>query len=215
MENRLKIYNRITVIAVFVALPVLIYTTGSFPRRTLLKETISLLTILAFFVMLVQFYLSRANSKLLKAHKMGKVIKWHKVLGYVFVGILLVHPFLIVLPRYFEAGVGVNDAFFELLSNFNQQGLLLGLIAWIVMFILGLMAIFRSRLPFAYTIWRVIHGYLSIVFVLIATLHVIAMGRHMNQVMIGLISTLAFVGVFMLLKKYILKSTSNKTQNNG
>lgn len=213
MENRIKIYNRVAAIAVFIAFPVFIYAFGDFPRRTVLKESISLLTILAFFIMLMQFYLSRANSKVLKGHKMRKVIKWHKVLGYVFVSILLLHPFLIVVPRYFEAGISPTDAFAELLSGFSQKGLLLGLIAWILMIVIGLTALFRRWLPFAYKTWRVIHGFLSIAFIIVATWHVVNMGRHINEPMTWLIAILSISGVVMLLKKYIFKSKLQKTAN--
>jgi predicted ferric reductase len=211
MENKMKIYNRIAAVAVFIALPVLMYTIGDFPRRTVLKEAISLLTILAFFIMLMQFFLSRANGKLLKGHKMGRVIKWHKVLGYVFVSLLLFHPFLIVLPRYYEAGIEPNDAFAELLSNFSQEGLMLGLIAWILMFIIGLTSLIRKWLPFTYSTWRVIHGFLSIAFILTASLHVINMGRHINEPMTWLIAILSISGVALLLKTYIFKSGSKNS----
>jgi predicted ferric reductase len=215
MKNKIKTDNRIAAITVFIALPVLIYALGDFPRRTVLKETISLLTILSFFIMLMQFYLSRANKTILKTHNMGKVIKWHKALGYIFVSILLLHPFLIVLPRYFEAGINPNDAFVELLSHFNQQGLILGLIAWILMFIIGLTSLFRNQLPFSYKTWRTIHGYLSIVFIVTASLHVMNMGRHINSPMAWLIAILSISGVAMLLKIYIFKSAPQKKDNHG
>ena len=215
MDNRIKTYNRIAAIAVFVALPVLIFALGDFPRRTLLKETISLLTILAFFVMLLQFYLSRANRNILQGHKMGKVIKWHKVLGYVFVSVLLLHPFLIVVPRYFEAGITPKDAFIELLSNFSQQGLWLGLTAWILMFIIGLTSLLRNKLPFTYKTWRLIHGYLSIAFILIASLHVVEMGRHINRPMYWLIAILSISGVAILLRTYIFKTVSPKISDHA
>jgi predicted ferric reductase len=215
MEKRIKIYNRIAAIIVFIVLPVLIYILGDFSRRTFLKEAISLLTLLAFFIMLMQFYLSRANGTILKVHKMVKVIKWHKVLGYVFVSVLLLHPFLIVVPRYFEAGINPLDAFKEVLSNFKLQGLLLGLVAWILMLIIGLTSLFRSHLPFTYKTWRIIHGYLSMAFILIASLHVVAMGRHINNIMAWVIAVLSVSGVAMLLKTYIFKSVSQKNENYG
>lgn len=211
MENRIRIYNRIAVLAIFIALPLSIYFLGNFPRRTPLKEAISLLTIQAFFIMLLQFYLSRANRNLLQVHKMGRIIKWHKVLGYVFVSVLLIHPILIVVPRFFEAGISPTDAFKELLSNFNQTGLLLGLIAWILMFVIGLTSLFRNKLPFTYKIWRVFHGILSVVFILIASFHVVNMGRHINKPMAWIIGALSILGVVLLLRKYIFKPVLQKT----
>lgn len=211
MENRIRIYNRIAALAIFIALPLCIYFLGNFPRRTPLKETISLLTILAFFIMLLQFYLSRANRNLLQVHKVGRIIKWHKVLGYVFVSVLLIHPILIVVPRFFEAGISPTDAFIELLSNFNQTGLLLGLIAWILIFVIGLTSLFRNKLPFTYKTWRIIHGVLSVVFILIASFHVVNMGRHINKPMAWIIGALSILGVVLLLRKYIFKPVLQKT----
>lgn len=210
MERSVKTYNHFTAIIVFIALPVLIYSISDFPRRSVLKEAISLLVILAFYMMLLQFYLSRINCPMLKSHKMSGVIKWHKALGYIFVSILIFHPFLIVVPRYFEAGITPKEAFIELLSNYDQQGILLGMIAWLLMIVIGLTSLIREKLPFSYRTWRVIHGILSIVFILMASLHVFNLGRHINEYMVWLISILTILGVTMLLRTYIYKSNSKK-----
>ncbi|MBE0646402.1 MAG: ferric reductase-like transmembrane domain-containing protein [Bacteroidales bacterium] len=215
MESRIKTYNLIAAVAVFITLPVLFYTLGDFTRRTFLKETISLQTILAFFIMLMQFYLSRANSLISKGHEAGIVIKWHKVLGYVFVSVILIHPFLIVLPRYFEAGIGPYKAFTELVSNFNKQGLILGLSAWILIGIIGLTSLLRNKLPFTYKTWRVIHGCLTIAFILTASLHVIDMGRHIIKPIAWVIIILSISGVAMLLRTYIFKSVSPKISDHA
>jgi Mn2+/Fe2+ NRAMP family transporter len=87
MKETIKKYNLFTAILIFVALPLLFWALGDFPRRTILKESISLLTILAFFMMLGQFFLARSNG-MVKVFKMGNVLKIHKVIGYIFVSIL-------------------------------------------------------------------------------------------------------------------------------
>ena len=96
-----------------------------------------ILFFLAYFLMLGQFFLSRGNKKVLKSHKMGKVVKLHKVIGYIFVSILLVHPFLIVVPRFFEAGIAPGEAFGTMLTTWDSQGIILGMIAWVLMLILA------------------------------------------------------------------------------
>lgn len=209
MENKMKIYNRIIIVIAFILIPIMFYAFGNFPRRSVLKEIISVITLLSFFVILLQFYLTRANKTVLKNHKMSHVIKWHKVLGYVFVSILMVHPFLIVLPRYFEAGITPNDAFLELLNNFDNSSLLLGLIAWIVMLIIGLTSMFRSRLGINYKTWRIFHGIISLVFIVIASIHVINLGRHISLAMALLIISLASGAIVILLKTYFLKGSKN------
>ena len=209
MDARIKTYNQAAAFGVFIALPVLLYFFGDFPRRTVLKEVISLLTIIAFFTMLMQFYLSRANRNSLRGHKMSKVLKWHKALGYIFVGLLIFHPVLIIVPRFFEAGIDPQDAFLELISNFGKKGLLLGLIAWSVMIIIGVTSFFRDKLPFSYRTWRVFHGILSIVFVGAASFHVTDLGRHMNKPMTWLVAILAVTAVALLLKTYSFKPVKN------
>ena len=212
MENKIRKYNRIAAGMVFIAFPVLFYVLGDFPRRTVLKETISIITLIAFFMMLFQFYLSRANGKVLKEHKMSKVVKWHKVLGYVFVSILLVHPFLIVLSRYFESGVEPLEAFTTIITTFGSKGVVLGLSAWVLMFIIGLTSLLRNNLGLSYKAWRITHGILSIVFIAIASLHVVEQGRHINQPMQWLIAVLSIGGITLLIQTYLFKKSNPKKQ---
>jgi predicted ferric reductase len=117
MGKKIRIYNLLAALLVFAGLPLLFWALGDFPRRTVLKESISLLSILAFFFMLGQFFLARSNRKVLKEHKMSGILKVHKFIGYFFIAVLLLHPFLIVFPRYFEAGITPVDAFNTILSN--------------------------------------------------------------------------------------------------
>jgi predicted ferric reductase len=83
------------------------------------------------------------------------------------------------------------------------------------MFIIGLTSLFRNQLPFSYKTWSTIHGYLSIVFIITASLHVMNMGRHINSPMAWLIAILSISGVAMLLKTYIFKSAPQKKGDHG
>ena len=138
MEKRLQIYNVTGAILIFVGIPLLIYALGEFPRRSILKEIISLLQIMAISFMLAQFFLARGNKAILSVHNMSSVLKIHKFIGYFFVVILLLHPFLIIFPRYFESGVEPEEAFLTLITSFERPGVLLGMIAYGTMLILGI-----------------------------------------------------------------------------
>lgn len=210
MLSDMKKYNTIIAILLFVGLPLLFWALGDVPRRTVLKESISILTLLAFSIMLAQVYLSRTNRKMLKGHKMSGVLKLHKVIGYIFVSILLLHPFLIVVPRYFEAGVDPIEAFFTLLNNYDTTGVLLGIIAWSLMLVLGLTSLFRRRIGMSYKTWRVYHGILSILFIGLASWHAIDLGRHTNAAMSTFIIILAGGGMILLLNTYLLKPIKSK-----
>ncbi len=206
MENKIKIYNTVAAILVFIGLPVLFWALGDIPRRSNLKEAISILTLVSFSLMLGQFYLARSNRKILKEHKMSKVVSWHKVIGYTFVSVLLLHPFLIVVPRYFESGVEPKDAFISMITTFDSLGVILGLVSWGLILIIGLTSMFRNQLPMSYKTWRVFHGILSIGFIITATWHAIDLGRHTDKAMSVFMIIMATVGILLLLRTYFVSS---------
>jgi len=202
----LRTYYLIVAILVFIGMPVLIYALGDFPRRSILKEVLSVLTLLAFSFMLSQFYLARSNNYMLKVYKMASVVKVHKFIGYFFIGVLLIHPFLIVLPRFFESGVEPKDAFQTLIRRFDRPGILAGMLAYGTMLILGLTSFFRNKLPMSYKTWRVFHGILSIVFIGLASWHVLSLGRHINLAFSVYILMLSIFGMLLLLNTYFSHS---------
>ena len=189
----------------FIGLPILFYATGDFPRRTFLKESISLLNIIGLCLILAQFFLTRNGNSLLLRYNMAKVITIHKIFGYVFVSIFLVHPFLIVLPRYFEAGVEPVDCLLTILSTYHNPGVLSGIIAWCLMFILFGTALFRKKMPLPYQTWTAVHKWLSLAFILFACWHAIDLGRHTNLVLSSYIVILTLCGALLLLKDFIFK----------
>nr|WP_255580737.1 ferric reductase-like transmembrane domain-containing protein [Desulfopila sp. IMCC35006] len=187
-------------ILLFTGLPIFIYATGDFPRRTLLKESISLLTIIGFCMMLAQFFLTRSGNSLLLGSNMAKVIKIHKIIGYVFVCIILVHPFLIVLPRYFEAGLDPAACLITILRTYSNSGILIGIFAWCLMSILLVTAIFRKKIPLPYKTWVQFHKWLSIACMIFACWHALDLGRHTDRVLSAYIILLAFCGILLPLK---------------
>jgi len=92
-------------IVLFVGLPLLFWSLGDFHENTVLKESLSVLIIISFSLMIGQFFLARSSKVFLKEVKTSNLTKFHKIIGYVFVPIIMLHPFFIVFPRYFEAGV--------------------------------------------------------------------------------------------------------------
>lgn len=213
MEKQLKKYNIIGATVLFIGFPILFWGLGNIPRRNFLKESISVLTLLAYFLMLGQFYLARPNKKILLVHKMTSILKIHKIIGYVFVPLLLLHPLLIVFPRYFESGVKPVEAFITIISTYQTRGVLLGIISWTLMLVLGLTSLFRNKLGMKYKTWRVFHGLLSIVFITLATWHAIELGRHTNLNMAIFMSIIAGLGIVLLIKSYLIKPLNRKDIN--
>lgn len=193
----------ITGVSLFLGLPLIFMTIEDVPVRTPLKETISIIILAAFFMMMAQFYLSRVNRKLLAEHKASRVNKLHKIIGFIFVPLLLIHPFMVVVPRYFEAGPEPMDAFLQILENSRQTGVLLGIIAWSLMLLLGLTSFFRRKLGIQYRTWRILHGVLSSIFIVLASWHAIDLGRHTGTLMSAYIIILAGGGIILLLQAYL------------
>lgn len=206
MKLTARSYVIITAVAVFFGLPLLLYALGDAPRRSVLKESISILTLLAFSMMLGQYFLARSNATMMSLFKPYQIQKVHKYIAYTAVGVILVHPFLIVLPRYFEGGVKPWDAFVTMITTFDSLGILLGLAAWLLLLVLGVTAFFRKslkkRFKNRYRGWRYFHGGLAVAFTVLAIWHAIELGRHTDVAMSAFFITLALLGFALLAKLY-------------
>ena len=196
-----------TAIAVFIGLPLLFYALGDTPRRTYLKEGLSIVTLIAFSVMLGQFFLARSNKAMLELFNAPVVQKVHKWIAYGAILIMALHPFFIVLPRYFEAGAKPWDALWTMLTTFDSLGILLGLFAWLAMIAIGVTAYFRMRLmkrfKNKYRGWRAFHAVLTVSFTVAAIWHAIDLGRHTDLAMSLFFVGLAAAGIAMLARLYL------------
>ena len=206
MENNIKLKYILISLFIFVIIPLFILSLQTLPPRTLLKESTSVLVIVGFFFLLGQFYLNRSNKVFIKIYKMVKIIKLHKIIGYLVIAIFFIHPFLIVLPRFFEAGVDPIYAFWLMITDFKSLGIIFGLIAWCVMIALLLTSFYKDKLNMTYSKWRLLHIVLSVVFISTALWHVINLGRHMNEIMILFIFLLVCIAVYQLRKLYFSKN---------
>lgn len=213
VSRDLKTINIMLGIMIFIGLPMLFYSLGDAPRRSLLKEAISIITLLAFSLMLGQFFLARSNEAVINLFDRKQIQNVHKAIAYPALIIFLFHPFLIVFPRYFEAGVDPVDALLTMLTSIDNWGIILGMVAWVLLVIIAVTAIFRMRLIKRYKIkyrdWRKFHGYLTVGFVVLAIWHAIELGRHTDWIMALFFIALATAGVTLLFRLYF--GTASKT----
>ncbi|MGB3225856.1 MAG: ferric reductase-like transmembrane domain-containing protein [Desulforhopalus sp.] len=178
--------------------------TTDFMEKSLLKEGLSIVTILAFFQLIGQFFWARTNRPAVQQLTMSRVLKYHKYIGYTFVVIMFFHPLYVVIPRFFEAGVSPVDAFITMITTMNT-GIVLGIIAWCLMLALGITSFIRNKLPMNYKSWRVLHGILAILFLSTAVWHAIDLGRHASLSMSILFCVLTAGGILHLLKTYFFQ----------
>jgi predicted ferric reductase len=189
----------------FAGMPLLVWALGDFPQRSLMKETLSLLTILAFCLLIGQFFWSRINRSAIRVFQMKRLIQLHTVIGYTCISILVAHPFLLVVPRFFEKGVAPVEAFLTIITTVTSTGVVLGIIAWCLMLILGGTALLRTMLPLSYRTWRAMHAVLASLFLAAAVWHVVDLGRHASLAMSALIVILAGSGLLLMVRTTVMK----------
>ena len=207
MKKQRQIFRLVVLAIIFIAIPILLYYVEDFPRRNFLKESLSLVTILGFTLLISQFFSTRMNKKLVKDIRMVNVLKIHKIIGYIFISILLLHPFFIIVPKFFDNTVSPADAFIRLITTFSSLGVILGLIAYTSMLILLITSFFRFKLHLTYRTWRSLHGYFTMLFIITATWHVINIGRHSNTSFLIYYVLIVASGIFYLLKTYLFKTS--------
>ena len=210
MAEYIKNNLKLQLLAVFIGLPLAIWTVGSFPQRTVLKESLSVITILAFSLMIGLLYLTRENRSAVQKASFRKVIALHKVVGYAAVPVLLLHPLFLVLPRFFEAGVAPGEALYTIITTVTSPGVILGLTAWSLLLTLGITSLLRKNLPLSYQTWRAVHYVLALLGMLSAIFHVINLGRHTDLIMTGFIVILSAGGIYQTTKKTFSRETQGE-----
>lgn len=206
MSTKTKSSFLLRSLLIVIGLPLLILLLGHFPERTMLKESISFLTLVAFFLTTGQFFWTRINKTATTAFEtQPKSLKAiHNLIGCTCITILSFHPFLLVVPRFFENGPSPFDAFATIITTFTSKGIILGLIAWVLMIIIGFTSIFRKKLPIRYLNWRKLHTIFSLLFIIVASWHVINLGRHVDTALSVVIIALSGGSVLLVLKEYLI-----------
>ena len=213
MNTNTKFLHIVLYLAIFIILPSIFFILVQIPKRTILKDFLSIITVLAFFIVLGQFYLSRMNEELKDTFKAVEMIKVHKILGYIVLPILILHPFLIVVPRFFEASPNPFDSFIKMITTLDSLSIILGVIAWVLMMALGLTPIFRNKLNMTYKSWKILHGFLSVIFIIFVSWHAIETGRHMSiamSILLILITSIASIEFLFYTNKKIIKNEKVK-----
>ncbi|VGO20323.1 hypothetical protein SCARR_02385 [Pontiella sulfatireligans] len=182
----------------FALVPVLLAIAQDVPTQSTLQLTVALASVGTFGLMLGLFWLSRLMPDNTVKMKYSSSMRWHKYIGYVAGLFFLVHPFLMIVRRFWVQESLPMD---NLVLMVKSPLMLTGIMAWFLMIVLVVLAFFRKKFPAK--VFRYVHGALSISFVGFATLHVLKVGRHSNQAMSAFWIALAGVAVVSLLVSYI------------
>jgi len=138
-------------------------------------ELVTILSMAGFAMMLAQFFLSGRLEGLSSKTGVDNGMLLHRKVGESLALLFLFHPLLIVLPRFW-----INSAFAvdDLILLFTESLTATGFYAWSLMIVWVLMAMFKDKLGMSYEAWRISHGIGAIAIAILATDHVITIGRH-------------------------------------
>lgn len=139
------------------------------------SEILSVAWVLGMAAFFVQFALGGR----IRRGKLFGNIDWsmtrHKQVGK-YLGILFfLHPFLILAPRFV---MSPGDGLTSLVDTLTAPAMLTGLIAWGLLLVFVLLAVYRRSLSLRYETWRLLHLLAFTGVAILASLHVTSVGRH-------------------------------------
>ena len=139
------------------------------------EELVSFLSIIGLSMMLFQFALSARVDSLAGRAGVDNTMRVHTKFGEYLGYLILLHPFLIVLPRFIVAPSFALDDVWDL---FIQPETSTGMYAWSLMLVWVLMSVFKEKTGLSYEAWRYAHSAGFIAIIILATHHAVTIGRH-------------------------------------
>ena len=159
-------------------------------------------------VAMMMFFMQFPLASRLKSTTLLSNINWnmsqHKKIGQWLGLIFLLHPILILAPRFM---VSLDDGIYSVITTIKAPQMLTGIIAWVALMVWILMAVFKKRLNMRYEIWRLLHMLGFVFITIMATLHITTVGSHgqfenwFNWLWWGLCA----LSVSMVLYNYLIK----------
>lgn len=169
--------------------------------RDLMQELGSMLGILAFSMILSEFLLSGRIKSLSRKLGMDRTMRLHRIVGWLVLAFTLVHPFLYSSTP--TAGPRPWDATRQFSVTTDFSALAPGVIAFVLIPAMVVLAIWRSQLDYRYETWRRLHGLLAAAIALLLLDHTISAGRYAADERIALLwQVLTGVALVTLVYRY-------------
>jgi len=169
--------------------------------RDLMRELGSMLGILAFSMILSEFLLSGRIKSLSRKLGMDRTMRLHRIVGWLVLAFTLVHPFLYRATP--TAGPRPWDATRQFSVTTDFSALASGVIAFVLIPAMVVLAIWRSQIDYRYETWRRLHGLLAAAIVLLLLDHTLSAGRYAADERIALLwQALAGIALLTLVYRY-------------
>lgn len=195
-------------IYLFVALlPLGLSWLGTRPPRSVWDELASGAGMLAFAIILVEFLLSGRFRAVSKRIGMDVTMRFHQLLARSALVLALIHPFLYRAPFNPPYPWDVTR---QLTLTDDFGAIATGILAWLLLPSLVLLAIFREHLDYRYEIWRLMHGLGGALIAGLLLHHTLNGGRYSQDpllagVWIGLFGIALTSLIFIYFLKPVLK----------
>jgi predicted ferric reductase len=143
--------------------------------RGWIQHLVVLLNITGMAMFLAQFGLFGRISSISSRAGVDRSLLTHRRVGELLAIFFLLHPFLIVLPRLW---IAPQTALSDVWTTFTGPDATTGVFAWSLLIVWALMSKFRDHLGISYEAWHISHGIGFVAVAILATHHVVTVGRH-------------------------------------
>jgi predicted ferric reductase len=162
------------------------------------------LALAAYAAILIEFVLSGRFRTVSGSIGIDNTMRFHQLMARWLTVFIVVHPFLYVTPLMGHPLPW--DTTRDLTLGLSDASLATGLIAWLGLVALVLLAIFREQRDTSYEAWRLSHGIAAVLVALLGAHHTIDAGRYSARPALAAFwLILLAVALFTLLWVYALK----------
>ncbi|NIA68401.1 ferredoxin reductase family protein [Pelagibius litoralis] len=161
-------------ISVALAPLALAYAQGIEPRG-FRDELSSALAMVAFAMLLMEFVLSGRFRAVSGRVGIDLTMRFHQLIARSLVVFILIHPFLYATPLKHTLPWDPSGQY---ALGLDAASVATGVVAWILLAILILLAIGRDKLPYRYETWRLSHGLGAAAIAIAGAHHAIEAGRY-------------------------------------
>ncbi len=182
-----------------VLLPLLLAWMGARPPRGIPDELATGAGMLAFSIILVEFILSGRFRSVSSGVGLDVTLRLHQLLARFALVLALVHPFFYRTPFARQLPW---DPTRQLTLTPDFWAMAGGILAWLLLPSLVLLAIARSKLSYKYEAWRIMHGVGALLIVGLVLHHTLNAGRYSEDpvlrfvwlaLSVGALATMIFV----------------------
>ncbi|MBW4934159.1 ferredoxin reductase family protein [Marinobacter sp. F4206] len=201
--KRMKPLFLVVVYIAVVTLPLILSVWLGGPPRQFHQELASGLGMLAFSMILMEFILSGRFKAISKGIGMDVTMRFHQIMARTALVFALLHPFLYQGTP--SGGPRPWDPTRALTITTDFSALSTGIVAYLLLAGLVVMAIGRTQLGYKYETWRLLHGLGALLIAVLLLHHTVYAGRYGSQpVMTWVWLALTGVAVGSLLSVYLV-----------